>query len=70
MEELDERLDTVYETRTQRELEKLTADIIVKDERRASAHAMPVRAGEGGAKWLVSVMSGHDRKGRWRVGRT
>ncbi len=28
---------------------------------------MPVRAGEG-SNWVVSVMSGHDRKGRWRVG--
>ena len=30
---------------------------------------MPVRTGEGGSEWVVSVMSGHDRKGRWRVGR-
>ena len=29
MDELDERLDLVYETRTQRELDKLTADVIV-----------------------------------------
>jgi hypothetical protein len=30
---------------------------------------MPVRRGAGeGTKWLVSVMSGHDRKGRWLVG--
>jgi hypothetical protein len=27
-----------------------------------------VRRGEGGTRWLVSVMSGRDRKGRWRVG--
>jgi len=25
--------------------------------------------GEGGTRWLVAIMSGHDRKGRWRVGR-
>jgi hypothetical protein len=67
LEELDERLDTVYETRTQRELDRLTADIIVKDA--PTPARMPVRPGEGGTSWLVSVMSGHDRKGRWRVGR-
>jgi Domain of unknown function (DUF1707)/Cell wall-active antibiotics response 4TMS YvqF len=71
MEELDERLTTVYETRTQRELDRLTADVVVRAERRPAARVsnrMPVRAGEGGSQWLVSVMSGHDRKGRWRVG--
>ena len=30
---------------------------------------MPVNKREDGTNWLVSVMSGHDRKGRWRVGR-
>ena len=30
---------------------------------------MPVRRGEGGSNWLVAIMSGHERKGRWRVGR-
>jgi hypothetical protein len=30
---------------------------------------MPVRTGGGGSEWVVSVMSGHDRKGHWRVGR-
>ena len=67
LEELDERLDTVYETRTQRELDRLTADVVAKDAPGTSR--MPVRQGEGGTEWLVSVMSGHDRKGRWRVGR-
>jgi hypothetical protein len=67
LEELDERLDTVYATRTQRELELLTADVVAKDTPRAGR--MPVRQGEGGSNWLISVMSGHDRKGHWRVGR-
>jgi hypothetical protein len=66
IEELDERLDTVYETRTQRELDRLTADVVAHDAPRTAR--MPVRHGEG-TNWLVSVMSGHDRKGRWRVGR-
>ena len=67
IDELDERLDLVYATRTQRELDKLTADVVVLDDP-ARANRMPVRTGEG-SNWVVSVMSGHDRKGRWRVGR-
>jgi hypothetical protein len=76
MDELDERLTTVYESRTHNELQRLVADVIVPG---GHAHAtspvaasgqarMPVRKGEGGAGWLVSVMSGRERKGRWRVG--
>ncbi len=30
---------------------------------------MPVRRGEEGANWLVAIMSGRERKGRWLVGR-
>ena len=29
---------------------------------------MPVREGDEGTHWLISVMSGRERKGRWRVG--
>jgi hypothetical protein len=68
MDELDERLDLVYGTRTQRELDKLTADVIVPGEVERVGSRMPVRPG-GGSEWVVSVMSGHDRKGRWRVGK-
>jgi hypothetical protein len=69
MEELEERLDVVYETRTHAELERLTADVVVPDSP-ATASRMPVRRdGEGARNWLIAVMSGHDRKGRWRVGR-
>ena len=31
---------------------------------------MPVRPGDDGTHWVVSIMGGSDRKGRWRVGRT
>jgi uncharacterized protein DUF1707 len=67
MEELDERLDSVYESRTHGELERLIADVVATDAPRGNR--MPVRQGEGGANWLISVMSGRTRKGRWRVGR-
>ena len=69
MDELDERLDLVYETRTQRELDKLTADVVVPGDAQRVQSRMPVKSGAGGSEWVVSVMSGHDRKGRWRVGR-
>jgi hypothetical protein len=69
MEELEERLHLVYETRTRRELERLVADVVVHDDRRsaAGAHRVPVRRGEGGTSWLVAIMSGRERKGRWRL---
>src|SRR4051794_18380029 len=69
MEELDERLDLTYESRTHGELEKLTADVVGTRPHSAAQQGLTVRKGEGGAEWLISVMSGHDRKGRWRVGR-
>jgi hypothetical protein len=72
MEELDERLTTVYETRTHRELERLVADVVVPGDHAHPAtrgDRMPVRRGEEGANWLLAIMSGHERKGRWLVGR-
>ena len=71
MDELEERLNTVYETRTHRELERLVADVVPRDDHRAPATQtprMPVRRGDDGANWLISIMSGRERKGRWRVG--
>jgi hypothetical protein len=72
VEELEERLNTTYASRTHRELQRLTADIVVSE-----AHApagmprrMPIRqSAREGTKWLISVMGGHDRKGRWLVER-
>jgi hypothetical protein len=73
MDELEERLNTVYESRTHRELDRLVADVVVRGDHQLPAFAnqtkrMPVRRGEGGANWLVSIMSGRERKGRWLVG--
>jgi hypothetical protein len=69
MEELEERLNTVYDTRTRRELETLVADIVPTERALPGVrHArVPVRRGEGGARWLVAIMSGRDRSGRWRL---
>jgi hypothetical protein len=73
MDELDERLTMVYESRTHRELQRLIADVVVpSDQAHPATHSrsgrVPVKRGEGGASWLVSIMSGRERKGRWRVG--
>lgn len=68
MDELEERLHTTYAARTHRELEGLTADVVAGRPAGASPR-MPVREGDDGAHWLISVMSGRERKGRWRVGR-
>jgi hypothetical protein len=70
MEELDERLTTVYESRTHNELRRVVADVVVPGDHApptARSKRMPVKRGEGGASWLVSIMSGRERKGRWRV---
>jgi hypothetical protein len=68
MDELEERLHLAYASRTHAELERLTADVIATQPQRTGR--VPVRHGEGGTNWLISVMSGHDRKGHWRVGRS
>jgi hypothetical protein len=71
MDELDERLNTVYESRTHSELQRLIADVVVPGDQahpQTLSKRMPVKRGEGGASWLVAIMSGRERKGRWRVG--
>jgi hypothetical protein len=71
VDELDERLDSAFAARTRADLERLVADLPVAAEAGAAvgstARPLPVVAGEGGTKWLISIMSGHDRRGRWRV---
>jgi hypothetical protein len=66
--ELDERLDQAYGARTRADLAPLTADLQVPHEAQApAARSFSVRRGGGGARWVVAVMSGVDRKGRWRL---
>ena len=70
MDELDERLNTAYGSRTRAELELLVADVLAPGDQRAVGapqHRLPVRRGEGGARWLVAIMGGCDRRGRWRL---
>ena len=71
LEELDERLHAAYGARTRRELEPLVADLQAPSDTAAAPVSHPggytVRRGEGGARWIVSIMGGADRRGRWRL---
>jgi hypothetical protein len=67
VDELDERIDRAFTARTQGELAELTTDLPAATHA-AAAPALPVKPGEGGRRWLVSIMSGHDRRGHWRLG--
>lgn len=72
VEELEERLTSAFASRTRRELAALTADLGEPQEGEiaAAASQAPVVGGDaGGERWVVSVMSGNDRAGHWRLGR-
>jgi hypothetical protein len=75
VDELEDRLGSVYHVRTRTELERLIAD--VNPERLGHAQAiaaagtrggLTVKEGAGGDRWVISIMSGHERRGRWRIG--
>jgi len=76
VEELEDRLRVAYSAPTVRELELLVSDVTpvlpTSGDRRGVASARPpgltVREGPGGDRWIVAIMSGHERRGRWRIG--
>ncbi len=71
VEELEERLQQAYAARTRGELELLLADVggaIDMDRAEAPApRARVVRSAATGTSWVVSIMGGNERTGRWRV---
>lgn len=74
VEELEQRASSAYAARTRRELEHLTADLgfePLRDVAPAPAAAaqgrLSVREGPGGTRWVISIMGGHDKHGRWRL---
>ncbi len=73
VEELEERLQLAYAARTHSELERLLADVggaIAGDLAQAPVPAPRTRvgpAGVDGTSWIVSIMGGNQRTGRWRV---
>jgi len=69
IDELDERLDAAYGARTRAELDRLVADVDVP--RPAASSGLTVRPeGDAGTRFLISIMGGLQRKGRWRLGRS
>ena len=68
VDELDERVQRAYATKTIAELRPLIADLTSADAITAQpASGVTVRPGEGGTGTILSIMGGNDRKGRWRV---
>ncbi len=67
VEELEDRLRAAYAAPTVRELELLVSDVTVPATAPARSGGLSVREGPGGDRWVVSIMSGHERKGRWRI---
>ena len=59
--ELDVRVSAAYATRTLTELAGLTQDLVP---RAATAATSPA---SDGTRRIISIMGGHDRRGRWRV---
>jgi DUF1707 SHOCT-like domain len=67
VEELEDRLRAAYAAPTVRELALLVSDVTVPATAPARSGGLSVREGPGGDRWVVSIMSGHERKGRWRI---
>ncbi len=71
LDELEERLQLAYAARTHGELEPLLADVAVAADREAVAGATAsprvVRGVAGSTSWVVSIMGGSERTGRWRL---
>jgi hypothetical protein len=67
VDELDERVEAAYAAKTRGQLEQLVQDL---GDTRERPDDVPVRPGDEGTRWVISVMGGSDRKGRWRVGRS
>lgn len=74
--ELDERLDSAYGAVTRDDLAGLTTDLVAAGRRdpAGEAGAVPtrvaVRDADDGTRWIVAVMGGAERSGRWRIGRS
>ena len=62
LEELSDRVASAYTARTASELDRLTSDL----PKLATVTALPDRRRR--TRWVVAVMSGTKRKGRWRPG--
>lgn len=67
VDELEERVSVAYAARTRRELEQLTADVSPAATPASHDSGLAVKEGPGGDGWVMSIMGGHSKRGRWRV---
>jgi hypothetical protein len=73
VEELDERLQAAWAARTRADLERLVADVDVEVDAGETALARAGTSnrvkvvGHEGSRWIVSIMGGNERRGRWRI---
>ncbi len=68
VDELEDRVSAAYAARTRRELERLTADVSAEPATAPATDSnLTVKEGPGGDRWVISIMGGHDKRGRWRV---
>ncbi len=74
VDDFEGRVQSACTVPTRGELELLIAD--VSAEPLADGHSpassgksdqLAVREGPGGSRWVISLMGGHDRRGRWRI---
>jgi len=68
VDELGDRVQLAYEAQTRGELERLLHDVEegAPVARRADSGVV-VRPGDGGSRWVVAIMGGATRAGRWRI---
>jgi hypothetical protein len=64
LEEFAGRIERAYDARTREELDELTRDLP-----ETTTAAAPARRQKPASRWIVSVMSGTEKRGRWRLGR-
>ena len=72
VDELEERLQLAYAARTHAELDTLLADVggAIEGDLAAAGRRRRVRASyrpPAGTSWIVSIMGGNERTGRWRI---
>jgi uncharacterized protein DUF1707/cell wall-active antibiotic response 4TMS protein YvqF len=66
LEEFASRMERAYEARTREELDELARDLPETSTPRPS----PARRQKPASRWIVSAMSGTEKRGRWRLARS
>lgn len=67
LEEFAGRMERAYEAKTREELEALSRDL---PETSAVTAPSPARRQKPVSRWIVSIMSGTEKRGRWRLARS